>query len=159
MLKKMSVLLAIALASYQLGASRPTVTPQPLGVYLRTVGELRAVLADRADTDWIGVAVGKYEVAPLRADLRTLSLHCGRAGWWDNHVGGTPDAEVVVPGRIDVQLGRDAGAFQRQIHEDAVLRVGAPVVLAVVGGVGEEDRRRVGRDPQVRPDRVAVPGL
>lgn len=107
-MKKASILLAVALLSYWLGAAtRATATPQTLGVYLRTVGELRAALADRADSDWIGTAVGKYEVAPLRADLRTLSTHCGRSGWWDNHVGGTADGVVVV---LDESTREEANA-------------------------------------------------
>lgn len=97
-MKKAATILAVALLFYWLGATRATASQETLGVYLRTVGELRAALADRADSDWIGTAVGKYEVAPLRIDLRVLSTHCGRSGWWDNHVGGTEDGIVLVIG-------------------------------------------------------------
>ena len=65
-------------------------------------------------------------------------------------------AEVVIARGEDVQLGRDAGPLQSQVHDRAVLGGGAAVALPVVGGVGQEDRGRVGRDDEVRPDLVLV---
>ena len=54
------------------------------------------------------------------------------------------DAEVVGGARVDVQLRRDAGALQGQVHEHAVLGGADDVVPAV----RQEDRRRPLRDVQ-----------
>ena len=55
-----------------------------------------------------------------------------------------PHAEIVIARRVDVQLGRHAGAFQGEVHERAVLGQRPTVAWVVVGGVGQEDRGRAG---------------
>src|SRR6266849_6098107 len=65
------------------------------------------------------------------------------------------DAEVVGGTGIDVQLGRDAGLPQRQIHNDAMLRGTDDIFSAM----SEKDRRRPGRDAQAWRQLVLVLGL
>ena len=86
----------------------------------------------------------------LRSHLTQSSVQLeGSFSFWRH-------AEVVVPRRVDLQLGRDARTLQGQVHEHAVLGVGAPVVLTIVGGVGRQDRRRIGRDAEPLPDLILV---
>src|SRR5438309_9603475 len=65
------------------------------------------------------------------------------------------DAEVVGGAGIDMQLGRDAGLPQRQIHDHAMLRGTDDIFSAM----SEKDRRRPGWYVQPGRQFVLVLGL
>ena len=78
------------------------------------------------------------------------ALGPGGAGMIDGTHG-----EVMGGPRVDVQLRRDAGALQGEVHDDAVFRRADDVGPAM----HEEDRRRAGRDAQTGSELVLVLGL